>query len=154
MWAGLLSRVTSTNGNGKKPLTLRDIVYVALISFLTPFAAKYGLTVGDSFDNNNDPLPIVEQQTPKDQVSMIFDLATKLTELSQPQPTPIDAKENAEVEMWLDSPVTQRYTYNYDKEYWSTSKEFKDSFKSPPSIRLGLRSDGTVVWKKVTPGEK
>lgn len=163
-----MGRVTNNN-NGKKPLTLRDIVYVALISFLTPFAAKYGLNVGDDFSLGSDkPLSEISvkandnyllpqpfgaspsiQQSTEDQVSMIFDLATKLADLSNPAVESVSPQSIPKVEMWLDSPVTQEWIYDYEKDYWSTAKDWKDSFKSPPSIKLGLRDDGTVVWKKI-----
>lgn len=51
---------------------------------------------------------------------------------------------------WMNSPVMQHWKYNESKALWEAIPSYKDSFRSSPTIIIGLREDGVVVWKKVT----
>jgi hypothetical protein len=56
---------------------------------------------------------------------------------------------NEKETFWINSPVTQAWTFDEKKQTWVTVLPFKESMRSTPLIHLGLRSDGMVVWKKV-----
>lgn len=49
---------------------------------------------------------------------------------------------------WLSSPVTRSWEYDEKRGIWKTEK-YEKSLQSTPSIIIGLREDGVVVWKKV-----
>ena len=49
---------------------------------------------------------------------------------------------------WLGSPVTQVWIWDRRKQIWENDTTYENSFRSSPTIILGLRSDGTVVWRK------
>lgn len=51
---------------------------------------------------------------------------------------------------WLNSPVTQAWTFDAKKQVWMTALPYKDSMRSSPSIIIGMREDGIIVWKKIT----
>lgn len=117
----------------RRPASLRDAVYVGIISLLTPLAAQHGINLFD-------------QKT------------TEPSSPSPPPPPPIVEPIKQEIPppeeltiLWLDSPVTQEWEYDYQKDAWLTKRDTKDSYRSPPSMRLGMRSDGVVVWKRVNP---
>lgn len=50
---------------------------------------------------------------------------------------------------WLSSPITQVWEWDDRKQLWVMPMKYPDCLRSPPSIIIGLRSDGTVIWKKV-----
>lgn len=50
---------------------------------------------------------------------------------------------------WLASPVTQSWYWDTRKQTWKNESSYMESFKSPPNILLGLKADGTVVWRKI-----
>jgi hypothetical protein len=138
-----------------KSFSLRDMIFVGLISVLTPIAAQNGLISEEVASGLLPEATRVEPQQPQstsDQLLTILELVTKLNsndvEPEEKEIPQVNSNTNS-VSMWLNSPVTQKWTYDIEKDYWTTARDFEDSFKSPPSIRLGLRADGTVVWKKV-----
>lgn len=49
--------------------------------------------------------------------------------------------------VWLNSPVTQVWDKDPKLGYWTLPDNIKESFRSVPGKRLGLRSDGVVVWE-------
>lgn len=51
--------------------------------------------------------------------------------------------------IWLDSPVMQTWEYNEKGKIWETALPYRESFRSSPTLILGLRDDGVVVWKKI-----
>lgn len=50
---------------------------------------------------------------------------------------------------WLNSPMTQKWQFNSNNQTWSMVED--NGLKSLPTIVLGLRSDGFVVWQKIEP---
>jgi len=52
--------------------------------------------------------------------------------------------------LWLNSPVTQAWEFDPKKQTWQTVTSYKDSFRSPPSMVIGLRDDGVVVWRSAS----
>ena len=48
---------------------------------------------------------------------------------------------------WLGSPVTRAWQKSGDSS-WETIGGQLNSLHSPPTYKIGLRSDGTVIWKK------
>jgi hypothetical protein len=82
-----------------------------------------------------------------------------LQPVPEPTPTPaprVIAKFNMprpetqeEIETtWLESPVTRSWEFDEKRGIWTTEK-YEKSLQSAPSIIIGLREDGTVVWKKI-----
>jgi hypothetical protein len=52
--------------------------------------------------------------------------------------------------LWLDSPVTQKWNWDSKNKNWLPVPSYKDSMRSTPSIIIGLRDDGVLIWKKVS----
>ena len=50
---------------------------------------------------------------------------------------------------WLNSPVTQSWVWEADRFAWRRVPNEKDSLRFHPAFLIGLRDDGTVVWKVV-----
>jgi len=50
---------------------------------------------------------------------------------------------------WLDSPVMQAWIQDDKTKMWQTALPYKDSMRSSPTLLLGLRDDGVVVWKRI-----
>ena len=59
--------------------------------------------------------------------------------------TLVESEEELDV-LWLASPVTQAWKYDESDMIYRPAS--KDNYRSPPTIQIGLRSDGTVVWRK------
>lgn len=136
-------RLMNMNESGRRSMSLRDAVYVGIISFLTPMAAQHN---GISIDFNKDdnvPAQVVIEENP---ITNVLVEIEKLFEQMQSVPITNDVEMSI---MWLDSPVTQEWEYDYQKEFWITKRDKRESLRSPPSIRIGLREDGVVIWKKI-----
>ena len=136
-------RLMNMNESGRRSMSLRDAVYVGIISFLTPMAAQHN---GISIDFNKDdnvPAQVVIEENP---ITNVLVEIEKLFE--QIQSAPITNEVDLGI-TWLDSPVTQEWEYDYQKEFWTTKRDQRESLRSPPSIRIGLREDGVVIWKKI-----
>ena len=50
--------------------------------------------------------------------------------------------------IWLGSPVTRAWQKTGDNSWETIGNQFT-SLHSPPTFKIGLRSDGVVIWKKV-----
>ena len=136
-------RLMNMNESGRRSMSLRDAVYVGIISFLTPMAAQHN---GISIDFNKDdnvPAQVVIEENP---ITNVLVEIEKLFEQIQSVPITNDVEMSI---TWLDSPVTQEWEYDYQKEFWTTKRDQRESLRSPPSIRIGLREDGVVIWKKI-----
>lgn len=48
---------------------------------------------------------------------------------------------------WINSPMTQDWALDKSSDTWKTVLPFKDSMRPNPSIKFGLREDGTVIWE-------
>jgi hypothetical protein len=60
------------------------------------------------------------------------------------EPTPLPP---TNVVKWLESPLTRRWTFNSSRSVWESEK-LDQAVTSQPSIIIGLRADGTVIWKE------
>lgn len=49
---------------------------------------------------------------------------------------------------WLASPVMQTWRYDEENLVYQAVPNHKDSYRSLPSVQMGLRSDGTIVWRE------
>lgn len=114
-----------------KPISFRDLVFVIIISLLFP----------DGVDNffsglirsKNEPTPVVQPMMPQAESLGVQ------TQNDEPKP-------KLEI-TWLSSPVTRDWSYSEEKKIWITEK-YNKSLRSSPSTKIGLRSDGVVVWDK------
>jgi hypothetical protein len=137
----LMNTVEST----RRPMSLRDVVYIGIISFFTPIVAQHnGLPI--SFNNNSSSKEeIVSSIKENYGTNVLFEIEKIIRELESSSSPP-----NKEYNItWLDSPVTQKWEYDYRKGYWTTQKNNAESFRSPPTIQIGLREDGVVIWKTI-----
>lgn len=134
-------RLMNMSDSGRRPVSLRDAVYVGIISFLTPIVAQHNGLIPEK---EKAPAPIEQAIDPVAQIESMIQSYFQQIE-SNPH-----LEESQEMSItWLDSPVTQEWEYDYQKEYWTTKQKHSESFRSPPSIRIGLREDGVVIWKKI-----
>lgn len=50
--------------------------------------------------------------------------------------------------VWLASPITQNWELDEKNQFWKPIPKLNENYKYSPSIILGLREDGVVIWKK------
>jgi len=117
----------------------KEIIELVDKRFNEVFSQPMQKHISDSVDRRFTE--IYSQSLKRDIENEVNRRLSGFTPPSKPEPSP--------VELWLDSPVTKKWVYDYQNEYWTTPDKSSDSYRSPPSVRIGLRKDGAVVWQKV-----
>lgn len=150
--------------NPNKKFTLKDLVYLIIISLL----GGTQIDLSSLVKRTQTETPVVENQRDpyygnwSKPAPPTFWETIDLQPVAEPTPTPTPAPRvtarfamakpnNDEPELettWLSSPVTRSWEYDEKRGIWKTDK-YEKSLQSTPSIIIGLREDGVVVWKKV-----
>jgi hypothetical protein len=143
---------------------IKALLIILAVSVASPLALHYALKE-KAPDPPPPPPPLTEVELPPAKEDTLSDvyfekldlLVDKVTELSikyddqillrefESTTQTVPEEENLTIN-WLNSPVTQAWKYDEDDMAYKTAS--KDSYRSPPSIIIGLRSDGVVVWRK------
>lgn len=58
--------------------------------------------------------------------------------------------ESKDETVWIGSPVVQNWEWDPSINAWKTLVPYDKSMNSRPSIQIGLKEDGTIVWKRVS----
>lgn len=158
------------NNYRNKNISFSVFVIIALISFSLPFLISTLIKK----DSKTSELPtqftqLQHQQNDANEqlfikmMGMIKEIKEIKNEINKPQPSiplpepepaPMMTLDDRELEVvWLDSPVLQKWQLDPKTGLWHTALPYKDSFRSNPTIVIGLREDGVLTWKRVNPSK-
>lgn len=148
-------------------MELPAVLIIALISFTIPIVAHLLMKNGDSetepennivamVDTSNseqEPVQIIEVDQVLAAIGMLTQIITKdinirEAEIEQSKTLSISDEPHLQIQ-WLESPVMQAWEYNDRRRAWETVLPFRDSMRSQPTLVIGLREDGVVVWKRL-----
>lgn len=126
---------------------LKTIIIIAMISLAIPF------TVHLYYKNENNSKITYKYEDPGYgfELQLRQQLDQILLRLQDQQNVNVSsqAQINTNNVKWMNSPVTQEWVYDSNDDLWKTEKSYDRSLRSLPTIRLGLRDDGVVIWEKV-----
>lgn len=137
-------------------------VLIGIISFIIPFSI-YLISRLDVDNIPREPSPLIDPMTLSGKENdviieqmlikiedIISQLNTQQQAIVQSSPHPVKIFPEVEPQVfWLDSPVMQKWQWDAKERVWTTALPYKESMRSNPSIIIGLREDGVVIWKKI-----
>lgn len=145
-----------------KKTNLKSIIVVAIISFCIPIGLHFILKNNYTIKQEKP----IEQLNQTNQTEVLLEkLLTAIDNMQRQNITnnsPIESnavvsyvssiKTNNNIPPsveWLASPVTQTWKWDGMRRVWTTTEKYEDSMRANPSIEIGLREDGIVVWRKI-----
>jgi hypothetical protein len=161
------------NSYRNKGTSTKAVIVIALVSFSIPFTLHLALKTYNKKETAPAPVAVVQQPVIEEkenkEILMVLEVLKELnnnivsniptqslpivsTETTQNLYTITSNLKQNEIKkvQWLDSPVMQTWIQDERTKIWSTALPYKESMKSSPSLRIGLREDGVVVWMKTT----
>lgn len=115
----------------------QPLLIIAIISAVIPLGVHKVLNSGTSNKAN------IQTELSQNDIALQQTLHQILLKLDHVNTSQADIE-------WINSPVMQSWIFNEKSGVWETVLNYKDSFRSSPTLILGLRQDGTVVWKRIT----
>lgn len=142
------------NGNSK----IRGILVISLISISIPLSF---FIYGNFFNKKNDVKSEIKNDRIYDQIEMVnLKIAELINSINNIQRSnaieviepkiEIKSEEITELNIrWLNSPVTQVWNFDNENKMWFLNDKYGNNLRSVPTVIIGLREDGVVVWKNV-----
>lgn len=157
----------SENRRNRHGMPMKSVITIALISFAIPFGLHLLLKQRSEQTKQDQQISEYNKEVGTEQMlarileavqAMQVNTLTNIVEINPPVFTPFTNYVTLAVETntttppkveWLASPVTQAWKWDSLRRVWITTEKYQDSMQANPSIEIGLREDGLVVWRKV-----